>query len=359
MTDPVLSFKPIVKPDAGSQIGISYMKEFVKCPRRWFFKYAMETEQDDGSVAPTGIELKGTAVPLISGSNFHAGMESYYRSGCRDGADTGEYKLDAAIAGFEESFNRRKRDYVSADVATEDYDMVKTMLVAYSDRYGPTSSSPDYPNIEVLCDQDTGEPMVEREFTTLLGYGNYYMTSKIDVIIAHMGFVKGFEHKTSVASYIRSRLMTSHNDAQMSGEILSITESLPPAYPFHGILVNVVGKKRSPRSKYDIAERETTTRTQSQQEDFKQSCIDVLRQIDDRVANFNEWTRVKGIPFHQALAVWFPATGYFNDECNSYNRLCDFAPICSKPAASGQMLNAFRPRTRVEKPVNVETAPHA
>jgi len=218
------------------------------------------------------------------------------------------------------------------------------MLIAYYDRFGPDSASPDFPKISVLCDSE-GVPYIEREWLTPLGYSNYFLTSKIDLIIKHAGYVKAMEHKTSVASFVQRRLGSIHHDAQFTGEIFTLNKNMPKEVKLYGVLANVITKNRSARSKYDIAERETTNRTRPQLTQFANTVIDTLRQIDDRVGNYQKWL-TQGVEEHEALSVWFPAQGEFNGECEAFNRHCDYYQLCKQPDKANSMLGIYKPRTK-------------
>jgi len=337
-------FIPIKKSDAGSLIGIHYINEFIKCPRRWFRKYFQPLpDEDTGKLVNVGIEPQETAPALLAGGFFHTALEAYYNSGIVDGEDTGNYNLDATLAAMEEGWQKRKDSYHAEEDADNDHDMIQRMLIAYYDRFGPQSANPDYPKIKVLCDPE-GKPYIEREWLTPLGYSNYFLTSKIDLLIIDGGYVKAMEHKTSVASFVGNTLSGIHHNSQFTAEIYTLTHNMPNSR-LYGIKVNVITKNRSARSKYDVAERDTTNRTDDQLADFANTAVDTLRQIDDRVAKYEEWLD-KGIPEHEALSVWFPAQGQFNNECYAYNRPCDYYALCKQPERANNMLGLFRPRTK-------------
>ena len=343
--DPTPQFIPQKKPDAGSLIGVHYIMEFKKCPRKWFYRYYQPVvEEETGQLVHTGVEPKQTASALLTGGVFHQALEGYYRSGVRDGADTGEYSLEAALGEMDKAYANRKGSYESEDAADAERAMVQSMLIAYFERFGPNSPRPDYPVIKVLCDEQ-GEPYIEREWATSLGYSNYFLTCKTDLLITHQGYVKVMEHKTSVASYVQSRISSSHHDAQFSGEIYTLKNNMPADTKLHGVMINVVQKNRSPRSKYDIAERDTTNRTATQLEDFANAAVDTLRQIDDRVGNFEDWLS-KGVEPRVALSVWFPVAGMFTGECEAYRRHCDYYSLCKQPERAHLLLGMFNARTK-------------
>lgn len=348
-----IAFQPIRKPDAGSLIGVSYLSTFVRCPRKWYWKYAHPTEQPDGSIAPTGIEPPEVDKNLLLGGEFHKAIEVYYLSGCRDGQDTGAYDIDAAIATLEESHSKNFNKYQDTDEESDSLRMAKDMLYSYHEAFGPNSPAPDFPHMRIACDTETGEPLIEKEFITPLGYGNYYMTTKIDAIIEDRGFYRAFEHKTAAASYVRQRLSSIHFDAQMSGEIFAIRKHLAEGISIAGLKVNVIVKNRAKASKYAVAERESTDRSDAQLELFADSAVDVLRQIDARVQKHNEWLK-QGVPLQESLSVWFPIHGYYNGNCQAYNRPCEYSKLCQIPERANSLLANYRRRTTVEANVTEE-----
>ena len=347
-----LNYLPIKKENAGSLIGVSYIGEYIKCPRRWFYRYYQPTTNDEGVTGNTGIEPHGTAPALITGSLFHNALAAWYESGCVDGHDTGNYILDVALDVLNADWEKRADEYYDTTTAEEDLAMIKEMLIAYTDVYGPTGTNPDYPKIKIVCDQD-GKPLIEREYATPLGYGDYFLTCKADAIIEDEGYTKVFEHKTTVASYVMSRISSIHYDAQFTGEIFTLNNNITPlsdAGGLFGVKANVIIKKRSPRSKYGIATRETTNRTADQLQDFANTCVDTLMQIDDRVKHYEEWLE-RGVEQTEALSVWFPVQGTFNGECEAYRRPCDFYMMCKAPTRAASMLGGYKPRTYIPEPL--------
>ena len=347
MSDQTPQFIPVKKPDAGTQIGVHYVAEFIKCPRKWFRRYYQPLpDETTGELINVGIEPRDTAPALLTGGIFHTALEEYYRSGIVDGEDTGKYDLDRTLAAMETSCAARKDSYYSEEDADAEREMIQTMLIAYWERFGPTSSNPDYPKIKVLCDTE-GLPYIEREWITPLPYSNYYITSKIDLIITDGGYVKAMEHKTSVASFVTSRLSSIHYDAQFTAEIYTLTNNMPEATKFFGVTCNVVTKNRSAKSKYDIAERDTTNRTQDQLLDWANTTIDTLRQIDERVGQYEKWL-TQGVEEDKALSVWFPVHGQFNEQCFAYRRPCDYYALCKQPERANSLLAVYKPRTKPE-----------
>ena len=347
MTDPGF-FIPKQAPNGASPVGNSYTAAFANCPKLWFNTYLrpVPTRKPDGTPAEAqGIAPLGTALPLVEGDIFHTGLEAWYLSGCRDGADTGEYNTEVGLEAAYSKWSARKRDYEPEQDDDESIANMRTILLNYFERYGPASPSPDFPDIMVAHDGD-GQPLVEREFKVDLPYGDYYYTMRADLVVYHRGYLKMGEHKTSVASFLGQRLKSTHFDSQMTGQGWVMREMFPDT-PLNGIWCNVIVKFRSPRSKYDIAERETTTRTNEQLDKFPLGVVDILQQIDDRVGYFQQ-ALGKGYDVEQAAQLYFPDHGTRSGRCFAYNRYCDFFDICKNAGREDQLLNNYRPRTTVE-----------
>ncbi len=346
-TDPGF-FIPKQTTTGASPVGNSYLALFSQCPKAWFNTYVrpVPTHSADGTkVMAQGISPKSTALPLLEGDVFHTGMEAWYLSGCRDGADTGEYDTEQGLAAAQTKWSSRKRDYEADVDEDESWTNMQTLLLNYFERYGPNQGTPDFPDLMVAHDGN-GKPLVEQEFVADIPYGDYYYTMRADLVVYHRGYLKMGEHKTSVASFLGQRLKSFHYDSQMTGQCWVLREMFPET-PVNGVWGNVIVKFRSPKSKYDIAERETTTRTNEQLDKFPLGVVDILQQIDDRVGNF--WKAVnKGYDTERAAQLYFPDHGTRSGRCFAYNRYCDFFDICKNAGREDQLLANFRPRTTLE-----------
>ena len=342
-------FIPDHQPNAGSLFGSSYINLASKCWKKWFNTYyrPITSSERGGEVVARGIAPIQTSAALLSGRVFHEGLAAYYVSGCRDGEDTGEYDVERAleVAQLVHLNAKKHGEYQDDSAAEEDWLLNKNMLLGYADFFGPRAPSQDYPNIRIACDGN-GQPLVEREFKMALDYGDYVYSCKYDAIVHHRGFLKAMEHKTSAAGFVGNRIKTSQFDAQITGECAILADQFPDD-PIHGVLMNVVVKKRSVNSKFDPAERESTTRTQTQLEYFRLSTVSLLAEIDHRVGEF-ERELEKGTPLELAAQVWFPDHGTRSGECMSYNYPCTFAAICQLPGRERATLTGFRPRSGVE-----------
>lgn len=338
---------PIEIQGGASRVGNSYLSLYARCPRKWFYQYLQPTLKHDEAgeeVWHEGISPRFKAETLLRGDIFHEGIAAWYASGSRNGEDSGEYDIDAAIAATEHRYAQTLHQWPDEQLAGRELIETLEMLRMYHDWYGPRGSRRDYPLIKVIHD-DLGKPVVEREFLSDVGNG-YVYSARIDLAVEHHGYTKVMEHKTSAASWVGRRLQSIRTDAQFTGEIMTLMDAMP-SLQFHGCLVNVVVKKRAARSSFDCASRETTNRTPLQVNQFRDECRDILERIDDAVDGFKR-TIDRGHSPHEAASVWFPRHGTRTDACYSYNRECEFMDLCMQPGFESENLGSFRPRSRGE-----------
>jgi hypothetical protein len=272
-------------------------------------------------------------------------LEAWYTSGSRDGDDTGEYAIDVALDAAKVEHNKNAPRYESSEQADADWLEIEAMLRSYHDRFGPTSSTPDWPSIRVVHDAD-GKPIVERELWTPLGENRFYSV-RIDLLVSHFGFLKVMEHKTSVPGFVSQRLRSTHTDSQMTGELFTIWQEFPDL-PIGGILTNVLVKGRGKASKYDVAMRETTSRTTADYEAFRHASRHILGHIDNATADFEQLVAA-GTSVAEAVARCFPDHGTRTGRCDAYGG-CPFLQLCHRKDDETSELRMFRPRVLDARP---------
>lgn len=339
MTTP--RFIPQRSATGGSLIGNSYLATYAACPYEWFNRY-LRPGPDESHV---GISPKREKPFLTVGRVFHEGIAEWYRSGCRDGADTGERSVDRALDVARRTHNSavKMELYADAEEADASWLSVETLLRSYHDRYGPTSPNPEYPEIEVVHD-GLGQPLIEREFKLDLGYGGYVFTTRPDMLMLKRGYLCTRDHKTSTARYVGERLRTIDWDPQFTGEYLAIRR-LFPEEPLNGAEANVLVKDRSMKSKFDIAERNTTTRSDRDLDAFAKESMDLLQRIDVAVEGFKQDYALYGPEDLERLAeTWFPRHGTRTQRCGSYGGCPMLEPLCRNKDRIDVGLRHFRPR---------------
>ena len=343
-------FIPKEMPGGASKVGNSFVSLFAKCPQKWFNTYLrpIETFAPDGTPMVTqGIRPNKTALALINGSVFHEGMAALYLSGCRDGEDTGEWNLEEALAVARGCWKERFREFEETVHAEDEWTVVQTMLTDYCEWYGPnTGRTADFPNVRVAHDGE-GMPLVEREFICTLPGSQHIYTMRADLVIEHMGYLKMGEHKTSVAGFVKQRLASAHTDPQMTGQCWVMRELFPDT-PVNGVWMNVIVKGRSLNSKWEVAERDTSTRTDAQMDKFPYGVLSILGQIDESVGGFLHEFQKDTTDLEVLAQRWFPDHGTRTEVCYSYGRDCEYLPLCKGAGRESQILQNFRPRATVE-----------
>jgi hypothetical protein len=336
-------FIPEATAKGGSLVGNSYVAKFAQCPRDWFNAYYRPFE---GS---KGIRSRFTSEHLIKGRVFHEGIAALYKSGCRDGEDTGEWDLDLAVSVLELEHTAASVEYESEEKAEEDLLLVRGMLINYHDEFGPNGNQPDYPLIRVMHDGN-GEPLVEREFSIDLGFGGYVFTCRADLLITHHGYPKIMEHKTSAPGFWATKRMNAiHTDSQFTGECF-VLASLFPNEQIDGVLCNIVIKK----GKTKIAIRESTRRSVEDFNSFRMSVLDILTQIDHRTEQF-ENDMDSGHSLEESVDRWFPDHGTRTGGCENYGG-CSFQRLCLNKNRMEENLKSFVARTADEVLVAQERA---
>ena len=103
-------FIPQVEPTGGTSLGNSYLTTWVRCPRDWFNQYYRPTLDAEGQLW-RGLAPRFTKPPFLTGRIFHDALAAWYTSGCRDGDDTGERSIDAALAEGERVWKAAQPEY--------------------------------------------------------------------------------------------------------------------------------------------------------------------------------------------------------------------------------------------------------
>lgn len=334
-------FVPDKIPDGGSPFGNSFLSAFALCPRKWFNQYLRPFE------GGRGLRPQWQSEHLTKGSTFHEALAALYKSGCRNGEDTGEWDKDLALEILELTHTQSLRHYQDEAKAEEDRLLLTSMIVAYYDMFSLNGTNPDYPAIRVMHDGE-GNPLIEREFQIDLGYNNYVFTCRADLLITHHGVPKVMEHKTSAPNWwAQKRLNSIHTDSQFTGECF-VLASLFPGEMIDGVLCNIAIKNKKPetsRSKnYKIALRESTRRDHHDFNTFRQSALDILQQIDHRTEGFEEDIASGLYNEEERINRWFPDHGTKTQACEQYGG-CEFQILCRNKDRVDQNLKSFHPRS--------------
>jgi len=349
-----LRFIPATSLEGGTPVGSSYLKTYATCPYMFFNQYIRPVGETEDARELTGIRPRWQSRALHLGTMNHAFLEHLYLSGCRDGEDTGEWDIDRAVDGLELAANEVRSEYQELTEWKEDLLQAKMLGFYYMDEYGPKSPNRDWPRFQVAFD-GLGRPLIERQFELDLGYSGYYVTSKPYLIMWKDGRLMTRDHKTSAASYARRRASNIDTDPQFTMEHMILSE-LFPGELLHASEINILVKGLLPKGqRKDKREpmrfiRNTTRRSSDTIESFKLDTIDLLQQIDERVATFQRLWEATG-DLESSAGAAFPRHGMRTDACHAYNRPCDFIDFCTNQDRISTHMRAFSPR-RVAKREN-------
>ena len=325
-----MTLVPVRIPSGGDHFSSSYLQLYDACPRKWFNRYYRPKDEDEEE--RTGLDTHETPLPFITGSLFHEGLETYYRSGCKKGKDTGKYDVVKALARVDKI--KDEMPWYSDETKDQEVALVKKMLGQYA-----MEQCQDFPEIQVKCDS-TGDPIVERQFAHKIGYSDHIFTCIPDMIIEHNGFLKVMEHKTSSPSFAAGRVRSIGMDAQITGELWTIMQEFP-GDPIDGVMINVI-KKGHKTGRMVI--RDTAKRTEIQMERWRLATIDSLKRLDDAIDRF-ETFRDTGMEIEPAADIAFPLLGIRTNTCYAYFKECEFMDLCKAPPERvPTLLNLFKKR---------------
>ena len=340
ITDAPTTYRPMAG-GGGSRMGVHYLSEFVQCPMRWFLRYAYPAGPNSEL---TGLTTHHTSPPLLTGTAYHAGVEELYRSGWRDGADTGEWDLERAVAKVEAEFTARESEWADTDKMVAERQDTIAMIHRYRNHFGKGGKAPEQGHLELLATPD-GEPALEVEYE--IPVGNRIMTARIDALVRYHGIMMVCERKTS--SRVSSTLQTYSLKAQPLALLLLVNHHHPE--PVTAILLDIAHKKHTSGSRQPEFLRSPISHAPDLLQQFVGVAERTLDAIDNHMGVWN--IRVKGgmDPMDAAFAT-FPLRGLFNDKCFSFQRECAFARVCRNPSTASNQLPTYRPRifTPVEVP---------
>jgi hypothetical protein len=355
-------FVPTPKAFDGSPTGNSYVTQWLTCRRKWFARYLWP--HDDGSVGldmpratirlgPRG--LLGGGANRMLGSLLHAYKEAWYKSGIRDGEDTGQYSHDAARAAMVDYLAMRVEEFETAEAVEWASANVNSWCEAFHRFYGPDGHTPLWPQEKVLC-LDDGRPAVELEFGVPLGVADangreYVYTCRYDGIALWQDrYLLVLEHKTAAPSWAERYVSRLPKSSQFTGEmfVLRYHPQLKDL-PWDKIRVAYHLKGWSPKSSFPVpVVFGDTTRTPDQLERFRLRALVALEEIDVAVGKYRAGMERGDDPV-VLRDVLFPETGEHTGECYSFNSVCDFEGPCRLGFGPGT-LGGFRAARRPTDP---------
>lgn len=335
------NFIPARSLDGGTPVGSSYMNTYVRCPYLFFNQYIRPIGDLEDGGQLIGIQPRFRSPALSGGSMFHSYMEHLYLSGCRDGHDTGEWDFDFAINAMEVCREEVRSGYREPEQCDIDFNEMRLLAEYYVQQYGKQGAQPEWPEFQVAFDEE-GKPLIERAFELDMGFNDYYITSKPDIIMTRNGYLITRDHKTAARGWGQRRSANIDTDPQFTMEHMILSE-LFPELAFEGSEVNIIVKGLKHGTKAQRFFRNTTTRTLTDIRVFKADTIDLLHKIDESVSQFKDLLERTG-DVELAASLAFPRHGVRTDACHAFSRSCDFIDLCVYKDNIGNNLGAYKPR---------------
>lgn len=332
-------------PTGGSRFGGHFLSLYHECPYKWATRF-LAPHPDGGQ----GLEVTTIARALGVGGMFHTFAEAWYRSRVRDGVDTGEADLDAALSVTLDAMAKAEPNWEGEDNSEwlKDRDLVQEMARRYHERYGPGGLDPERDVLQVFCDPETGEPWIEREVEVPIKPGLVY-TCRLDLVARYFGTLCVIEHKTTSAGGFWGLISSMDVTIQPAGELLALRHSWP--YETLGnpssVVVNIINKN-PPKGQGKTLPfyRDEKTRTDAELAQFGHMAEQTLDEIVERLETYHR--RVEGgMDVWLALRTTFPRRGQFTGACYKWNRPCAYINLCQATGFEHRAVAGFRPRTTI------------
>ncbi len=320
-------------PRGGSRIGWSALSQFQECEWSYFLSNILPHPKGGFGIS------QGDARALWIGAMFHSAMQAWFLSA----PETGQYSMDAALAGLEAAVREdglRERD---SDKAAEWESDVSQLFRRYALECGPAGPDPDRDRFRVAFDADG--PLVEREFEVDLGYNGYYYTTRIDLVAWDAitpNQLLVVEHKTCDVSRAGSALRGYALDPQLSGETLAVSAAWE-----RGVVpvVNMVKKRAA--AKATCRAWEPMPRSPVDLEKFRIDVVRRLKRMDERVEEYKSLVE-SGVPALEAGSMVFDGSPK-GKVCADQGRQCAFYDMCYRKSIRSSLLAATEPHFQIEE----------
>lgn len=317
--------------------GSHYFGLLDRCERKWWL--STHAPHPHGGV---GLGQEFVSRNLLLGRLVHEATAVYYKS---SPTDPTKRSVDQAIATLEAVAASSSGDWRSPEEREEDIAKGKSLLYDYHHFWKGD------PEVEVLLD-DQGQPIVERELVVPLTYDGLVFTCRPDLVCLWQGrWVYVMEHKTSSVYSVNGLRADMRVSIQGSGECLAIAHHFPKL-ACQGVLLNIMLKDRSAKSKFAPFERDTATRTQAQLDSFRNQLVARHRRIQHLMAEYEDKAKA-GDPWAAGRDTFIPQ-GMSTGACsNTYGRPCEFLDLCV--GVGHEQLNAMGYRARNIPPTAEDT----
>jgi len=360
-------FIPIPKPHDGSPTGNSYLSLWLACRRKWFARYVWPHPGGEAGLATPHRNirlgkrgLEGPGANLILGSMLHTYKEMWYRSGIKDGEDTGQYDHEFALEALQSYTVLRSQEFETPEAEAWALTAVKSWGEAFHRFFGPEGHTPLFPEERILCLED-GRPAIELELAVPLGFGDYVYTSRLDAVALWQNrYVIGVETKSAAPSWVDRYINQLPKSAQFTGEmfVMRNAEALREL-PWDKLRVAFHLKGWTPKSTFPSpVQFGDVSRTPEQLERFRKRVVGILAQID---VTMETWTRglERGDDPVLLRDTLFPETGEHTGACYAFNSECEYYGPCQLGFSPGS-LGGYRPaRKPGEVPLDAPTQEEA
>jgi hypothetical protein len=271
-----------MKKSMGTHSGFHYYTLYQSCGRRFYFRNVL------------GLRPRFTAVPLLNGTAFHLGKETFYRTGL-------EAKALAAVKSF---FLENKSEFERA----EDYALVRARLPLALSAWISTFGRKDLAHYTILA--------LEKELSITFPNG-FEATVRPDAIVRDAErniFI--LETKTTGYSADMTEISVAFGD-QATVQLAAVRRAYP-RLTVMGVVPDILFWLKSSRSTREIkcVRGSLVTREPWQLDEWERSTASLLSEISQKAT---------------AVEQGFEPTAVFrrNTEfCVSYNNPCPYLHIC-------------------------------
>jgi hypothetical protein len=278
------------------------------------------------------------------GNVTHRGLQEWYTSRCRDGEDTGEPNLYAAIDAMDAMWLTRSSEFADQKQFEPARATTRQLLRRWDDYYGPGGLLAEYPGIKVLFDAH-GEPVIERYYELPIPNHPPY-TCRIDLGIVYRGRAWARDFKTADARWWRKEALMANMSSQFTGQLAALSHN-EPDWHAAGIRASYLIKDRKTGPPF---EEVLVNRSPQALALFPHHLEHDFSLIESMKAKF-ELLQLEGMPMNEAFNIAFPMWGQVTGVCTAYFRKCEFWDLCQAPTMSEGLIKAgFKARRVVEDP---------
>lgn len=268
-----------------SNAGFHFYNLYQCCPMKFFIRYLLR------------LETKKISPPLITGTAFHEGKATFYRT----------HSLKKAVKKVETIIKDHEEHYYEKEYFEKDYLRFPLLLEIWIEQYG-------YKHLEDY--EITG---IEKElFVKVPNTENFIASARIDLIYKEKLTNNLYIHDTKTSSFSKkiTNLGLYYGD-QATMYIWAVAENYnqkPTA-----LIGDIAYWNKNAKDEQNIScyQTDLIIRSDKQIEEFKQSLAAIFNEISQKVTAWKTGNYTK--------AMLFPRNTYY---CNSFSKACEYADIC-------------------------------